>query len=69
MGKVKRNDKSMGNGLPSAQERKTYDQCCGIHGAARERKGIKRGTNAARRRYEKDLINWELDNMSEDFDN
>ena len=29
----------------------SYDHCCGIHGAARERSGIKRGTSAARRRY------------------
>ena len=33
-----------------------YDHCCGIHGAARERKGIKKGTSAARRRYGKQLI-------------
>lgn len=54
--KVAKNDASMANGLPSTQVLKTFDHCCGIHGAAKERRGIKRGTSAARRRYEKELI-------------
>ncbi len=58
---VVKNAASMSNGLPSTQYLKMFDHCCGIHGAARERKGIKRGTSAARRRYEKDLIRRELD--------
>jgi len=33
-----------------------YDHCCGIHGAARERKGIKKGTSAARRRLSKEIL-------------
>jgi hypothetical protein len=33
-----------------------YDHCCGIHGAARERKGIKHGTVTARRRWDKTVI-------------
>ncbi len=32
------------------------DHCCGIHGAARERKGIKKGTSSARRRLSKEII-------------
>ena len=38
-----------------------YDHCCGIHGAARERKGIKKGTSAARRRYDKGLVEKEME--------
>ena len=37
-----------------------YDHCCGIHGAMRERRGIKKGTSAARRRHAKTLIQREL---------
>lgn len=40
-----------------------YDHCCGIHGAARERKGIKKGTSAARRRYDKALLINEVANL------
>lgn len=52
-----KNDASMSGNLPSSQFLKRYDHCCGIHGAARKRKGFKRGKNAARRRFEKRLIN------------
>ncbi len=55
-GRVVRNDASMGNMLPSAKHGQHHDYCCGIHGAARERKGIKRGTSAARRRHDKLVI-------------
>lgn len=37
--RVKNNAASMHNGLMSSAELKGWDQCCGIHGAARERKG------------------------------
>ena len=33
-----------------------YDHCCGIHGAARERKGMKHGTVCARRRHDAEVI-------------
>jgi len=54
---------------PGAGKRKvepdlvSRDHCCGIHGAARERKGRKRGTSAARRRHEKELIRGELEEV------
>lgn len=53
---VAKNAASMSNSLPSTESMRHRDYCCGIHGAARERKGIKRGTSAARRRYEKTVI-------------
>jgi hypothetical protein len=43
-----------------------YDHCCGIHGAARERKGIKRGTSAARRRHDKEVIEREMAALEEE---
>ena len=57
---VQRNAATMSNGLPSTQSRRHWDHCCGIHGAARERKGIKHGTVTARRRLEKEIIQDEL---------
>ena len=73
--RAKRNPQGHGYGagdampLPGAGRKGHYeselvarDHCCGIHGAARERKGIKKGTSAARRRYEKELIDQELGN-------
>lgn len=63
MRKVKNNDSRMGNSLPKTIELNMYDHCCGIHGAARERKGIKKGTNAARRRYEKEIIRSYIDEL------
>lgn len=59
---VRRNAASMSGKLPSTQSMRHYDWCCGIHGAARHRKGIKRGTSAARRRVDKELISRELKN-------
>lgn len=56
MERVLRNDASMSNSLESSSAVKREDQCCGIHGAIRERRGAKRATSAARRRYEKKLI-------------
>lgn len=58
--KIQRNDGSMHNGLPSSESMKRNDYCCGIHGAARERKGIKRGTSSARRRLDKAVIQDEV---------
>lgn len=54
--RVMNNDASMYNGLMSSQELKMYDHCKGIHGAMKERRGAKKATSAARRRYEKQLI-------------
>jgi hypothetical protein len=64
--KVKRNSATMTNALMSAKEMSGYDHCCGIHGAARERKGIKRGTSAARRRVEKTVIKRAVEEMNHD---
>jgi hypothetical protein len=58
--RVERNAASMVGPLPSTQSVRHRDWCCGIHGAARHRKGIKRGTSAARRRFEKVVIQREL---------
>lgn len=55
-GRVRANDASMHNGLMSTQDLKSYDQCCGIHGAMRERRGAKKATSAARRRNDKLVI-------------
>lgn len=40
-----------------------YDHCCGIHGAARERAGLKHSRVTARRRYEKELIKQEMESL------
>ena len=54
---VEQNDASMDKRtMPEAERSKGWDYCCGIHGAARNRKGTKRGTSAARRRYDKRVI-------------
>lgn len=53
-------DGSMYNGLPSAKELAQYDHCRGIHGAARERKGIKHARVTARRRLERLIIEQDL---------
>lgn len=60
---VLKNPNSMANTLPSAQERKGWDQCCGIHGAARERKGAKHGASTQRRRLDKQIIESSLDEI------
>lgn len=57
---------SMTNKIPSSQEMKHYDNCCGIHGAARLRKGMKHATVTERRRHEKDIINEQLAQLSEE---
>ena len=56
--RVEHNDATMANTLESSKEltRQGWDACCGIHGHARARKGIKRGTSAARRRHDKNVI-------------
>ncbi len=54
---------SMNGELPSTRSRKRYDHCCGIHGAARERKGIKHARTTANRRYAKLLIEEELNEV------
>lgn len=58
--RVRANDASMHNGLMSSKDAAGYDQTCGIHGAAQERKGAKKATSAARRRHDKEIINEEL---------
>jgi hypothetical protein len=45
--RVQVNDASMHNGLMSTQDTKAYDQCCGIHGAMRERRGAKKDQQPA----------------------
>ena len=47
---------SMVNTLPSVQATKRMDNCCGIHGAMKKRRGAKKATSAARRRNDKILI-------------
>jgi hypothetical protein len=54
--RVQANDASMHNGLMSSEDAKGYDQCRGIHGAMRERRGAKKATSAARRRHDKIVI-------------
>ncbi len=62
--KVQHNPATMANTLPSTQSMRHWDNCCGIHGAARRRKGIKRGTSAARRRFDKQIVdNFESEEM------
>lgn len=56
MRRVKKNSSRMSNTLPSSESIRHYDWCRGIHGAARNRRGIKRGTSAARRRNDKEVI-------------
>jgi len=62
-GKAQHNPSSMYNGLPSAEEMKSFDHCCGIHGAARARRGMKKAASAARRRQDKDIIRGEIKNL------
>lgn len=58
--KVRHNDKSMANTLPSTESERHWDNCRGIHGAARRRAGIKHGTVCARRRHDKEVIQEQL---------
>ncbi len=61
MTRVMINDASMCNALMSSEDvARELDCCCGIHGAMRERRGAKKATSAARRRYEKEIIEREL---------
>ncbi len=50
------NERSMTNTLPSSAEMKRHDHVCGIHGAARARRGKKKANHAARRQRDKQLI-------------
>lgn len=59
-----KNDRTMFNGLPSTEELKTFDQCCGIHGAARQRKGIKHVRVTLRRRCDKQIIKQEMEEIT-----
>ena len=59
-----KNDRSMSNGLPSTQEMKTFDQCCGIHGAMRWRQGEKHALVTLRRRVAKEVIKEGLEEVT-----
>lgn len=59
--RVRHNDSSMTNTLMHTRDLKTFDQCCGIHGAMRERRGAKKATSAARRRNDKRIIQLAFD--------
>ena len=50
------NPNTMANTLPLAEEWSRYTYCAGIHGAMRQRKGVKHGTVCARRRLDKEII-------------
>lgn len=63
--RISKNAATMANTLPSSESTKRDDNCCGIHGAARKRKGIKSGTSSARRRFEKQLIENEMSEYEE----
>lgn len=55
-GRARRRPGSMYNGLMSSKDATSYDQCRGIHGAARARKSAKHATSCARRRNDRVLI-------------
>ena len=64
---VSKNPRSMsGKELPSTDYLKTFDHCCGIHGAARERKGLKHAKVTARRRVDKEIVEEELSQLIAD---
>lgn len=63
LNRVVKNPSTMSNTQLSAKELSSYDQCRGIHGAARQRKGVKKGTNSARRRLDKKIIDVSMDEM------
>lgn len=54
--RIMKNDSTMANTLMRTRELKHYDQCRGIHGAMRERRGAKKATSSARRRHDKRVI-------------
>lgn len=64
--KVRHNDRTMANTLPSTESLRHWDNCCGIHGAARRRKGEKHGTVCARRRHDKEVIQQELEELNDE---
>jgi hypothetical protein len=50
---------SMSNRLSSSEEMKHHDNCKGIHGAARARKGVKSATRKLSRRLSKmEISKW-----------
>ena len=59
--KARASETSMANSLPSSQSTKRMDNCRGIHGSAKKRKGAKHATVTARRRIEKELIKDQLE--------
>ena len=63
--RVEVNDASMESSMMSTDWMKGADWCRGIHGAARARRGTKRGTSAARRRHEKKIIAEMVEEMNE----
>lgn len=68
MNRVRNNPRSIvGHLVSSYKLAKVYRVCLvhGIHGAARWRKGVKRGTNAARRREGKEEIRRQMDGSEE----
>lgn len=54
--RVENNPETMSNTMMRTRDLKGHDQCCGIHGAIRERRGAKKATSAARRRQGKRYI-------------
>lgn len=63
--RVLNNPATMKGDLPSTQSMRHRDWCCGIHGAARFRKGIKKGTSAARRRVDKEIVEREVNDLDD----
>jgi len=66
--RVEGNPSGMGGTLPKSSNSDHIWEwghcfCCGIHGAARERKGVKDGTHAALRRHGKRVIKQEMDDL------
>lgn len=66
--KVRHNDRTMANTLPSTASLKGWDACRGIHGLAKARAGEKHGTVCARRRHDKEVINQELEEIEDNGD-
>jgi len=65
MKRIKSNDRSIKGNLPSAKDFPNCS-CCGIHGLARQRKGIKHGTHGARRRNNKHVIEEQFEDWMEE---
>lgn len=64
---VARNDRTMAKGLPTTESMRHYDNCCGIHGAARRTKGAKHGLVCARRRHDKEVIQQGLEDAEQEI--